>query len=136
MAATGRRTNVEIVEGAYEAFNGGDMDALMGAIHEDVEWHELEGSNLGGTYHGHDEVAGNVFGPTAELYEGFQAVPDEFVDGGDTIVVLGSYQGTVTETGSSIDGIPFAHVLGVTDGRISSFTNYTDTQLFARAFEA
>jgi ketosteroid isomerase-like protein len=47
--------------------------------------------------------------PLAEEWGDFRPVPDEFVDGGDTIVALGRYSGTYKATGKLFEA-PFAHV--------------------------
>jgi hypothetical protein len=75
MATTAQRTNLEVVESAYEGFNSGDIESVLARFHDDIEWTVLEGSRYGGSYHGPDAVAEEVFAGTATDYEGFQATP-------------------------------------------------------------
>jgi ketosteroid isomerase-like protein len=56
--------SVDVVRGIYEAFGRGDLPAVLGAMADDIEWHEAEGMPYGGVYHGGEAVAQNVFGPT------------------------------------------------------------------------
>ena len=55
--------NIEPVRGLYEAFGRGDVPGVLGAMTDDMEWHEAEGMPYGGVYHGGGEIAQNVFGP-------------------------------------------------------------------------
>lgn len=132
MATTAQRSNIEIVESAYEAFNAGDIETVMGMMHEEIEWTEPEGSPFGGSYHGPEEVAEGVFSTLAAEIDGFQVTPDRYVDGGDTIVVIGESTGKGRETGRDMT-VPFAHVCDLEDGKFVRFTDYTDTALFGQA---
>jgi ketosteroid isomerase-like protein len=133
MATTARRSNIEIVESAYEAFNSGDVDGVRATFADDIEWVEPAGARYGGSYHGPETIAEKVFAGTASDYEGFQATPHRYVDGGDTIVVLGELTGTVRETGEEI-AVPFAHVCELEDGRMVRFTDHHDTETVQQAF--
>ena len=44
--------SVDVVRGVYEAFGRGDVAAVLGAMADDVEWHEAEGMPYGGVYRG------------------------------------------------------------------------------------
>ena len=59
-------------------------------------------------------------------WDGFAAVSDELIDGGDTIVSLGHYSGTNKATGKKMRA-QFAHVFRVRSGKITSFQQYADT---------
>lgn len=127
-------SNLDLIRGAYEAFGRGDIPAVLDVMDENIEWHEAEGFPYGGTYHGPDAVLNNVFMKLGADWEGFQAVPDEYVDAGDTIVALGHYSGTYNETGKSMR-VPMAHVWKIRDGKAYEFRQYTDTALVQRALE-
>jgi ketosteroid isomerase-like protein len=62
-------------------------------------------------------------------------VPDEFVDGGDTVVALGKYSGTYKRTGKSFQA-NFAHVWKMSDGKAIRFVQYVDTLVVQRALQA
>jgi uncharacterized protein len=62
----------------------------------------------------------------ATEWDGFAAVPEEFLDAGNRVVALGNYSGAYKATGKSMN-VPFAHVWTVTDGKITKFVQYTDT---------
>lgn len=87
--------NVEIARGGYDAFSRGDIDAVLSMMDPDIVWQEpdVEGIPAGGTHHGREAVAENVFGRVSEDWDEFQVVPEEFLDAGDRVVVLGLFQG-------------------------------------------
>lgn len=67
-------------------------------------------------------------------WDGFAAIPSQFVAEGDTVVVLGEYSGAFRATGRAFRA-PFAHVWKLRDGRVTTFTQITDTVLHRRAME-
>ncbi|WP_458185192.1 nuclear transport factor 2 family protein [Haladaptatus sp. NG-WS-4] len=123
-----RQSNVEIVQSLYESFNEGDIESALATMGDGVEWIEPEGFVFDGTYHSPDEVLENVFMPAKEEFETFRVEPDRFIDGGDTVVALGTFSAT-NEAGELIES-PFAHVNDLHEGHITRFANYTDTALW------
>ncbi|MDB5721300.1 MAG: hypothetical protein JWP15_1918 [Alphaproteobacteria bacterium] len=120
--------NVDLIHGIYEAFGKGDMQAVLGAMSQDMEWSEAENFPYadGNPYRGHEAILGGVFARLGGEWDGFAAVPEEFLDAGDTIVVLGRYKGSFKATGRPIDA-QMAHVWRVRDGKAVRFHQYTDT---------
>jgi len=118
--------NKQIIENGYKCFAAGDIPGLLGTFDENIEWTEAEGFPYGGTYTGANAIVENVFMKLGGEWEGFSAVPDEFLDAGDNIVALGHYSGKYNETGKSMK-VPFAHVWTLRDGKIVKFVQYTDT---------
>lgn len=127
-------SNLKSVQGVYDAFARGDVPAVLGFLDPDVEWTEAEGFPYGGTYVGPDAVLQGVFMRLGTEWDGFAAVPGEFIDGGDSVVVLGQYSGTYKATGKSFR-TPFAHVWKVREGKAVRFTQYVDTLVVQRALE-
>ena len=126
--------NVNIVRQGYEAFNRGDIDAVMGIMDPNIEWQEpdVEGLPDRGTHLGREAVANNVFGSVGENWDDFQVQPEEFLDAGDRVVVLGRFQGRGKATGRTLDA-PYAHVWTLRDGKAVHFRNYTDTANFLQS---
>ena len=126
--------NLDLIRGLYEAFGAGDVPAVVSRMAPDIEWNEAESFTYadGNPYRGPDAIVGGVFARLGGEWDGFAAVPEEFLDAGETIVVLGRYRGTFRATGRSVDA-QFAHVWRVADGKASSFQQYTDTLQFGRA---
>ena len=128
-------SNLTKVQNVYEAFAKNDIFGVLGFLSSDVQWTEAEGFPYGGTYHGPKGVLEGVFMRLGSEWNGFAAVPDEFIEGGDTIVVLGKYSGTYKATGKSFQA-PFAHVWKVSEGKATKFVQYVDTLLVHRALQA
>ena len=119
----------------YGAFGRGDIASVLAALAPDVEWVEgdIEGLPYRGAHHGPDEVAQNVFSQLPGVYEAFELVPEEWVDGGDTIVMLGHV--TVRLDGRESTQ-SLAHVLKLKDGKITRFESFQDTLATARVLGA
>jgi ketosteroid isomerase-like protein len=124
-------TNGETIKGLYDAFARGDIPAVLGAMDANISWTEAEGFMYGGTYHGPNGVLENVFMKIGSEWEGFTVVPGQIVDGGSTVVALGTYSGRYVKTGNSMS-VPFAHAWTFEGGKITKFVQYTDTLKIAR----
>jgi len=128
------RDNLELIRGIYAAFDAGDIPGVLGRMAPDMEWNEAENFPYadGNPYRGHDAILGGVFARLGGEWDGFAAVPDEFLDAGDTIVALGHYRGTCKATGQTLNA-QMAHVWRVKDGKAVHFQQYTDTLQANRA---
>ena len=126
--------NVELVRGIYEAFAAGDVGGVLGRMSPDMVWNEAENFPYadGNPYVGPEAVANGVFARCVSEWEGFAAVPEEFLDAGDTVVALGHYVGSHRATGKSVRA-QLAHVWRLEGGKAKSFQQYTDTLQVARA---
>lgn len=127
-------SNLDLVRGVYDAFARGDIPAVLGSLSPDISWTEAEGFPYGGTYVGPEAVLEGVFMRLGTEWDGFSAVPDEFIDGGDAVVVLGRYGGTYKATGKVLRA-NFAHVWKLHGGKAIRFTQYVDTLVVQRALE-
>ena len=127
-------SNVDSVKALYQAFAEKDIPSVMGFLSPDIAWTEAEGFPYAGTYHGPNSVLTNVFMRLGSEWDGFAAVPEEFIDGGDTVVALGKYSGTYKATGKSFQAT-FAHIWKLQDGKAIRFIQYIDTLLVHRALQ-
>ena len=127
-------SDLSAVRGVYDAFGKGDIPAVLGFLSPGVEWTEAEGFPYGGTYVGPDAVLEGVFMRLGTEWEGFAAAPDEFIDGGDTVVALGKYSGKYKATGRSFQA-NFAHVWKLREGKAFRFVQYVDTLIVDRALQ-
>lgn len=125
--------SVTTIQAAYAAFANNDPTVLFGAMAPDIQWFEAEGNPLAdrNPYVGAMAIGEGVFGRLLAAIDGFSAVPDRFVDGGDDVIVLGRYGGTMKASGATLDA-PFCHVYRFANGRVVSFQQYTDTEQWAR----
>lgn len=127
-------SNLDLVQRVYDAFAAGDIASVLAALSPTIEWTEAEGGPYGGVSIGPEAVLANVFMKIGGEWDGFAAVPHEFVDGGSTIVALGEYSGTYRATGKSFKA-PFAHVWKLEDGKATSFHQHTDTAVHLRPLQ-
>lgn len=129
-------SNIEPVHALYTAFAKGDMPAALATMAPDIVWNEAENYPYAdrNPYIGPEAVLHGVFARIGGDWEGFAAISEEMIDGGDTIVSLGHYTGVCKATGKSMRA-QFAHVFRVKDGKIACFQQYADTLGTARAME-
>jgi len=126
-------SSVQTLQAAYAALANDDPSVLFGAMAPDIQWHQAQGNPLAdrSPYAGPQAVGEGVFGRLLAAIDGFTAAPDQFVDGGDVVVVLGRYGGTMKHSGATLDA-PFCHVFRFEGDRIVSFQQFTDTEHWAR----
>jgi uncharacterized protein len=122
--------NVQLVRDAYDCFGRGDIPALLGMMHPNIEWSEAEGNPYqpsGKAWKGPDAIVQNLFVKIGADFDGtFVVQPKDFHDAGDTVVVEGRYTGTFKTTGKNLDA-QFCHVFKVRDGKLTSFQQFVDT---------
>jgi len=122
----------EIVQSLYAAFARGDVPGVLGVLAADIRWTEAEGFPYGGTYSGPQAVLEGVFMKLATEWEGFAAVPKEFVAQGETVVSIGQYSGKYKATGKSMS-VPYVHVWKLKNGKAQTFQQHCDTAVVQRA---
>ena len=127
--------SVDVVRGIYEAFGRGDLPAVLGAMADDIEWHEAEGMPYGGVYHGGEAVAQNVFGPITQDIPDFAVKPEEFIASGDAVAAVVRYTGTGKATGKQLN-LPVVHVWDVRNDKIAQFRQFIDTAKFLEVVPA
>ena len=126
--------NVALVKGIYQAFASGDVPAVLGAMSPDIVWNEAENFPLAdrNPYVGPQAILEGVFARLGSDWEGFAVDPQEYLDAGGAVVVLGRYRGTCRATGKPVDA-QLAHVWRIEDGKAKAFQQLTDTLQFAKA---
>ena len=124
---------IETIKAGYAAFGRNDPSVLFGAMDPSISWNEAEGYQLaaGNPYVGPQAIGERVFGRLLAAIDNFMAVPTTFIDGGDHVVVVGRYGGTMKAGGAKLDA-PFCHVYRFSDGKMMTFQQYTDTEQWAR----
>jgi len=126
--------NVEVIRRMYESLSEGDVTAVLGQMHQHIEWREAENFIYAdrNPYRGPQAVLEGVFMRLASGWANFSVMPEEWLNAGNHVVVLGTYTGRHKETGREVRA-QFAHIWGVTHGRVVRFQQYTDTKQFADA---
>jgi len=116
----------DVVRRQYLASAAGDLQALRATLAPDVEWTEMAGFPLAGTYRTPEGVTANVMEKLGAEWDGWTAHDDTYVVDGDNVVVLARYTATHKATGKSIK-VRVAHHFLVRGGQIVRFEQFVDT---------
>jgi ketosteroid isomerase-like protein len=123
----GMSDNLTVARRLYAGFAAHDARAILEVLSPSFVGVVSPGMPLG--------VGGHHDGPQAMLDEAWIPVftaydvtpeADELIDAGDRVVAVGAYRGTERATGRRFEA-SFAHVLDISDGRISALRQITDT---------
>jgi ketosteroid isomerase-like protein len=116
----------DVVRRQYLASATGDLEALRATLAPDVEWTEMAGFPLAGTYRTPDGVTTNVMEKLAADWDGWTAHDDTYIVDGENVAVLARYTATNKTTGKAID-VRVAHHFVVRGGQIVRFEQFVDT---------
>ena len=127
--------NVDVVKRGYDAFNSGDGQTLASLIAEDVNWRGTVDERVpgAGTFKSRDDALA-ALERTRGAFAAFSSLPDEFVEQGETVVVLGHTEAQ-TKAGKDIK-IPFVHIWRMSNGKVQRGQLLTDTAVMIQALEA
>ena len=93
--------NVEIVRAVYDCWRRGDFRATANKVAPNFEWKQLHGVVEPGSHVGAD--ASRALRSIFEIYEDLRVEAEEYVDAGDTIVVVARAHGTARGRGLHMD---------------------------------
>jgi len=119
-------TNKAIIQGLYQSFASGDIQAVTATFADEIEWTEADGFPLAGTYIGPQSVVENVFMRLSEFSENWAVAISRYIADGDTIVADGKYTWNHKETGKPCE-VRMAHVWTLANGKAISFLQHVDT---------
>jgi ketosteroid isomerase-like protein len=116
---------VETIRKAYEDFNSGNVEGVIGILDENVQWTEPGGGKSpSGTFTGPQSVAEEVFAAIPQNFDEFSASPENFDDQGDRIVVTGRFSGK-SKSGADLDSA-FTHTYEMSGGKVVRLENQVD----------
>jgi len=113
------RDKVDVAKRMLDAYNRRDVDGLFAELATaDFEWYPaiVRALDGGGGYRGREGVE-KFAADTRENWEELQALPEEFRDLGDRVLVLGRLKGRGKGSGVPVDA-PIANILDFRGGRI------------------
>ncbi|MFG2848617.1 nuclear transport factor 2 family protein [Kitasatospora sp. NPDC101155] len=122
----------DVVRRQYLASARGDLSALRTTLAEDVEWTEMAGFPLAGTYRTPKGVTAGVMERLSAEWDDWTAHDDTYVVDGENVVVLARYTAVHKATGKPL-AVRVAHHFTVRGGRIVRFEQFTDTALVREA---
>ena len=126
MGLTDDQSPAAVVRRQYLASAAGDLEALRATLAPDVEWTEMAGFPLAGTYRTPQGVTANVMEKLAAEWDGWAAHDDTYVVDGENVVVLARYTATHRATGKALVA-RVAHHFVVRGGLIVRFEQFVDT---------
>ena len=122
----------DVVRRQYLASAAGDLGAFRATLAPDVEWTEMAGFPLAGTYRTPEGVTDNVMEKLGADWEDWTAHDDSYVVDGENVVVLARYTAVNKATRKPID-VRVAHHFVVRGGLIVRFEQFVDTALVREA---
>ena len=122
----------DVVRRQYLASAAGDLNALRATLAPDVEWTEMAGFPLAGTYRTPEGVTSGVMEVLGRDWDGWAAHDDTYVVDGENVVVLARYTATHRATGNALN-VRVAHHFVVRGGLIVRFEQFVDTKKVAEA---
>ena len=127
-------TDVQTLQDAYEAFNRGDIPAVLAILDSSIEWNEPGGGRApAGTFHGPQSVGEDVFSAVPENFEEFTAEPERFFETfGDHVVVVGQFRAKPKAGGDMTAA--FAHVWRLRGGKVVRFHNHVDAAQWSQGW--
>ena len=125
----------DVVRRQYLASARGDLEALRATLADDVEWTEMAGFPLAGTYRTPVGVTSGVMEPLGREWSNWIAHDDTYVVEGENVVVLARYTATNKATNKDIN-VRVAHHFIVRGGRIVRFEQFVDTAGVLQAMQA
>ncbi len=116
----------DVVRRQYLASARGDLAALRATLADDVEWTEMAGFPLAGTYRTPAGVTSGVMERLALEWDDWTAHDDTYVVDGENVLVLARYTASHRATGKPL-AVRVAHHFVVRAGRIVRFEQFVDT---------
>jgi ketosteroid isomerase-like protein len=123
-----RSRNVEIVRGAYEAFNQEGRETMLEYLDPEIEWDESDlPARRPGVYHGHDGVI-RLLNENAALWEDIRIAIDEIKEGeGDQVIAFIRATGKGRHTGVDVE-LASAQVWTLRNGKAVHVRLYLDRE--------
>ena len=123
-------SNTELVQGMYDAFAEGNVEAVLAVFSDSIVWNEAEGFIYadGNPYVGPQAIVEGVFARLGQEWEywNLENITLQSLDD-DGVLATGRYKAKNRTTAKELDA-QFAHVWKFQDGKATSFQQYTDTK--------
>jgi ketosteroid isomerase-like protein len=114
---------VELVRSVYDGWSRGDFSDIE-AFHPEIEFEMVDWPHQT-KVRGIDAMS-DTWQATLSAWEGFRAVPTEYIDHGRNVLVLNRIEGSGKESGADVSA-DTATLWTVEDGRVVRLALYWDT---------
>ena len=124
-------TNIELVKKVYADFLAGDIESILAALSDEIEWITPGTFPTSGTRHGKTEVA-KFFDlvKSTWLFSVFE--PREYIAAGHNVAVIGTYTVMARATGKTASSMWMMH-WKIRRGKIAYFREFADIQAIGNA---
>jgi uncharacterized protein len=118
--------SVEVLRRAYAAFNREDLGTVLEIFDSDIEWNASDVFfDQPRTYHGRRAWQEEFLRDLMEVFDGYRAEPEEFIDAGEQVVAVVRVGGPGRRSGAEAMA-RVGHVVTLRDGRITRFTEFKE----------
>jgi len=127
--------NLKLVQQFYAAFKTGNIHGVLSTLADDVGWFIPGPKDIVpfvGQRQGREQVA-QAIAQFAEMQDGEQFEVLGSVAQGDKVIAFGHYRWRIKSTGHSYES-DFVHAFTISQGKVSRFQEYLDTQAWAAAY--
>jgi ketosteroid isomerase-like protein len=120
-------TNVDVVRRALDAFNSGDLEAMLAMQDSEFEWHPaFGGAMLGASVYRGPAAFREYWRDVQDIWDHtFRFDPENFSDYGNTVVVVGRGRGRARGSAIDIDQ-QFAMLFEVRRGKLVFGQTFAD----------
>jgi ketosteroid isomerase-like protein len=128
-------TGLELAKKFYDSFANDDIQSVLSCLADDILW-EMNGPSTipyFGTFRGKAEVE-KFFARVASEEEIFYFAAEQFVDGGDSVAVVGREHCRARVTGKEFK-VCWTHVFDCRNGKIYRWREFIDTAPMAVAYQ-
>lgn len=123
---------VAVVRAIYDAFDRGDLAAILAQVAPDAVVQQTPELPWGGRHVGHDGLRRFLGALTSSIDARF--VPDTIFAAGAQVVSVGRSRGSVRANGRAF-AVAAVHVWTIVDGRATRFEAYIDTPAMRAALD-
>jgi uncharacterized protein len=126
--------DVEILRGAYEALNEGDIERALAVLDEHAEWCEHSDLPEAGLYQGRDAIR-TFLKEFLESWQDFHQETEELIPGDGRVLIMLRSKVRGKGSGIAVEG-QYAHLWTMRDGRGMRVDAYFDRKEGLRALKA
>jgi ketosteroid isomerase-like protein len=116
VGAQDESSNAKLVRRGYDAWNQGDIEAVLAFLDPEIEWEGYTHIPESGTLSGRDEVKAWL-GRFLEAWEELDIEVTDLIENEDRVIALVRFRALGKESGVKVDGGADAHVWTVRDGK-------------------
>lgn len=129
----GAAENKQMISKMFAELAGGNAEAFLGAMADDVRYTIIGNSKFSGTFHGKQELIAKLLGPLmAGLTNGIVVTPDNLIGDGD-FVAMQAHGKAMGKSGKAYNNT-YCHVFRIVNEKITEVTEYLDTELVTSVF--